>query len=100
MVLVRVVFKAKPGKAGKLAKLFKTVMGGKENVRVMTDAIADFNTVVVETEYENLADYEEYMLDYESGKLLEELDPDIAEDMKNYTDLYVTGKREVYRVVE
>jgi len=51
MYLVRETFTAKPGKAGTLAKLFKEVMSEMPRMRprVMTDFIAQFNTVVLET---------------------------------------------------
>lgn len=94
MYVVREIFTAKPGKASALAALFKDVMAGVPEwpSRILTDAIADFNTVVMETEVEDLAAFERMMRDYASRS-------DVRERLKGYTDMYVTGRREVYRVV-
>ena len=48
MLIIREVFTAKPGQASKLAKLFKKAMGGESNVRIMTDLVGEYNTVVIE----------------------------------------------------
>ena len=94
MYIVRETFTAKPGKASALAKLLKQAMSQMTNLktRVLTDYIADFNTVVVEVETEDLAAFDRVMAEYATRA-------DIHELMKGYTDLYVTGRREVYRVV-
>jgi len=94
MYIVRETFTAKPGKASALAALFKQLgdrMPGM-TTRVMTDFIADFNTVVMEVEAPDLAAFETTMQEYASRA-------DIREMLKGYTDMYVTGKREVFRVV-
>ena len=59
---------------------------------MLTDHIADFNTVVIETDVQDLAEF---------GKMMEEYGqrPDIREKMKGYTEMYLTGKREVFKVV-
>ena len=94
MFIVRETFTAKPGKAGGLAKLFKEVMAEMPRMRprVMTDFIAGFNTVVLETECENLGEFEKTMQENMSRQ-------DLKEKMKGYTDLWTEGRREVYRVV-
>jgi hypothetical protein len=93
MIIVREYFVAKPGQASKLANLMVEVMKiAGARTRVMTDLTGDFNRVVMETEADSLADFEKRMADYSSRK-------DIGEKMKGYTDMYLTGGREIYRVV-
>jgi heme-degrading monooxygenase HmoA len=94
MFVIREQFTAKPGHASKLAAMFKDLLGSipGHKYRVLTDQIADFNTVVIETDVQDLGEF---------GKLMEEYGQraDIREKMKGYTEMYVTGKREVYKVV-
>lgn len=94
MFVVRETFTAKPGMASKLALLFKDVMGSipGHKFRVLTDHIGPFNTVVLETEMEDLAAFEKMMTEYSAGS-------NFRDKMKGYTDLYLTGSREVYKVV-
>ena len=92
MIIVRESFIAKPGMASKLAKLMKEVAempGGKAHV--MTDMTGRFNKVVIETEFENMAEFEKRMTQYRENK-------DMGDKMKGYTDMYQTGKREIYMV--
>lgn len=96
MLIIREVFTAKPGQASKLAKLFKKAFGTEPNIRVMTDLVGDYNTVVMEMQAKNLAEFEKQMEDYKSGKM----DPKVAEEMSKYTEMYLTGRREIYQVVE
>jgi hypothetical protein len=96
MIIIREVFIAKPGSAGKLAKMMKEsapTMGA--NTKVMLDFVTDYNKIVVEHEVESLAKFEEEMNNYKN-----KTDPKMAEKMKGYTDLYLIGKREIYKVVE
>ena len=95
MYVVRETLMAKPGMASKMAKAFKTMadmVKGRYTIRVMTDVIGPFNTVVFDTEVESLDEFK---------KLEEELmgREDVREVMKGYTDMYLTGKREVFRLV-
>lgn len=94
MYVVRETFTAKPGMASKLAAQFKSVLSAMPGLktRVLTDYIGAFNTVVLETEAESLGDFEKAMAEYMSNS-------EIRERMKGYTDMYVTGRREVYRVM-
>jgi hypothetical protein len=91
MLIVRDVFKAKPGMASKLAKLMHQELG-KEGFRVMTDLVGDFNSVVMETEVKDLAEFqarwERYMAD-----------PEFRNRLSGYTELYMEGKREIYRLM-
>ena len=100
MLIVRDVFTAQPGQASKFAALFKKVMGPQGNVQVMTDLIGEFNTVVMEFEVENLSQFEQVMKEYQSGKMMEGLDSETAAAMKKYTEMYMTGRREIFRVID
>ena len=69
MFIVRDMFNAKPGMAGKLAKLMKEVMtmqGAKG--RVLSDAVANYNTVIMEMEYSSLTEIEQRMKEYMEGR--------------------------------
>jgi hypothetical protein len=94
MLIVRHSFVAKPGQAGKLAAQMKEIAGaGKlRNVRVLTDVTGEFNHVTMEHEVESLSEFEEAMKRYSS-------DPAIHEKAKGYTELWMTGRRDLYRVV-
>lgn len=94
MLLVRDIFTAKPGQAGKLARLFREIATEFNwKARVMTDLVANMHTVVLETEIESLSAYEKEMEEY--GK-----NPAMGEKMKGYNDMYSRGKREIYRITE
>lgn len=94
MYVIREWFTAKPGMASKLATLMKQVVAEEAGMRarVMTDHVAAFNTVVVESEADDLNAFERRMQEYMSR-------PEIRERMKGYTDMYLSGGREIYRVV-
>jgi hypothetical protein len=99
MLIIREIFTAKPGNASKLAALFKKVMASLKGVRILTDSMGDFNTVVIETEVESLAQYEKMMEEYSSGDFFDKLDKETKEAMSKYTEMYLTGRREVFKVV-
>ena len=100
MIIIREVFTAKPGQASKLAKLFKKAFGGEANTRVMTDYVGDYNTVVVEMSVKSLAEFEQQMEEYKSGKPDPKMDPKVAEELSKYTEMYVTGRREIYQTID
>lgn len=93
MIIVREYFIAKPGCASKLAALWKKVaesgLGG--TFRVMTDLTGEFNKVILESEFADLVDFERRMREYGSSNALKDM-------VKGYTDLYLTGGREIYQV--
>jgi len=96
MIIVHDIFICKPGNASKMAKLFKEIMtDNKEFVNVMTDMTGQFNKVIMVSKYESLRDYEEsfqrMMEDTEKMKVMQE-------KMKDYTNMYLTGSREIYKV--
>lgn len=98
MYVVRDIFKCKPGKAKELAERFKRVMPLVErddmfrNNRVMVDAVADYWTVVLESDVQSLADFERHMAEFGSR-------PEVQEVMKGYMDLVDGGHREIFRVM-
>ncbi|MBI2448896.1 hypothetical protein HYV49_01220 [Candidatus Pacearchaeota archaeon] len=98
MLIVREIFTAKPGQAGKLAKLFKKGFSHDPNVRVMTDMVGNYNTVIVEMQVNSLAEFEKAMEEYRSGKPDPKMDPKVAEEMSKYTEMYLEGKREIFRL--
>jgi len=96
MLLIREVFNAKPGKAGELAKKFKQVIPfmekeGLKNTRVMTDFVAKYWTVVIESETEELARFEKEVRGFTSK-------PEVREIMKDYMSLVDSGYREVFKI--
>ena len=40
------------------------------------------------------------MEEYRSGKVSPPMDPKVAEEMSKYTEMYLTGKREVFQILE
>ncbi|OGU27207.1 MAG: hypothetical protein A2057_07000 [Ignavibacteria bacterium GWA2_35_9] len=96
MLLIREVFNAKPGKAGELAKKFKQVIPymekeGLKNVKVMTDLISNYWTVVIESETEEFARFEKEVRGFTSK-------PEVKEIMKDYMSLVDGGYREVFKI--
>lgn len=97
MYIVRNTFIAKPGSAGKFAKLMKESMPSntKNKVTVMIDFVSDFNKIVAEFQVQNLAEFEKIMEDFKTNS-----DPKAKDKMKGYTEMYLTGKREIFKVID
>ena len=93
MLIVRNCFVAKPGQASKLAAQLKEAAAAAKipKHRVLTDLTGEFNRVVLEYEAENVAEFEAHMKDYATN-------PTFREKMKGYTDLYITGSREILQI--
>ena len=93
MIVVRNCFVAKPGAASKLAAQFKeaAAIGKFRNYRVLTDLTGDFNRVILEYEAENLGEFQAQMKDYATNEAF-------REKMKGYTELYMTGGREILQI--
>ena len=96
MYIVRETFIAKPGYAGKLAKMMKKEMESMPDFKgyVMLDAVTSYNKVVIEIELESLAEFESEMkkMDEEKAKKKDAPPPE-------YTQYYLTGKREIFKVL-
>src|SRR5690349_21046606 len=99
MYIIREVFTAKPGQAGKMAKLMKKAFKSDAKARVMTDMVGPYNTVVVETEAASLAEWEQMMLDMKAGKPDPNMDPEAMKELASYTEMYQTGRREIYQIM-
>lgn len=96
MIIVHDIFVCKPGNASKFAKMCKEAMAGNEElVHVLTDMTGDFNRVIMVSQYESLAAFEDsfqkYMQDTEEMKKM-------RETMQGYQDMYLTGSREIFKV--
>jgi hypothetical protein len=94
MIVISNCFVAKPGQASKLAAQLKDasgVMGVK--CRVLTDVTGEFNRVVLEIEAQDFAEFEGRMRQYRT-------DEAFREKMKGYTDLWMSGHREILQVAE
>ena len=93
MIIVRNCFVAKPGNASKLAAQLKEAAAAAQipRHRVLTDLTGDFNRVVLEYEAENIGEFEMRMKEYATNEAM-------RTKMKGYTDLYVTGSREILQV--
>ena len=94
MIVVRNCFVAKPGSASTLAAQLKDAAGAATGIarfRVLTDLTGDFNRVILEYEAENMGEFEARMKDYATNEAF-------RSKMKGYTDLYVTGNREILQI--
>ena len=94
MIVVRNCFVAKPGLASKLAAQLKDAAASQQipGFRVLTDLTGDFNRVILEYEAQNIGEFEGRMKEYATNAAL-------RDKMKGYTDLYVTGSREILQVM-
>lgn len=94
MMVVRSTFTAKPGQASKLAAQLKEMSAASNliNPRILTDVTGEFNRVIMEYEVESAAAFEEAFKQYSSN-------PEIREKARGYTDLWITGSRELLRIV-
>ena len=94
MFVIRNTFIAKPGSASKLAAQLKEAVAAFEmpGGRVMTDISGDFNRVIMEHTAESLAEFEKRMQETMGS-------PMYRQKMAGYTELWVTGSREILRVV-
>jgi hypothetical protein len=94
MIVVRNCFVAKPGMASKLAAQIKEAAALQQitGFRVLTDLTGDFNRVILEYEAQNVGEFESRMKEYATNTAF-------RDKMKGYTDLYVTGSREILQVM-
>ena len=94
MFVIRNTFIAKPGSASKLAAQLKEAVAAFQmpGARVMTDVTGDFNRVIMEHTADSLEEFEKRMQETMGS-------PMYRERMAGYTELWITGSREVLRVV-
>ena len=96
MIIVHDIFICKPGNASKLAKKFKEAMqGSTEMMHIMTDMTGQYNRVIMVSQYANLTAYEK---SWEKYKEESEEMKKMSELMAGYTEMYLTGSREIYQV--
>ena len=95
MVQVHDTFVCKPGNASKLAKKFKEAMKDNADVkRILTDMTGAYNRVILVSEYENLAAYEQ---SWEKMQKNTDAMKKMEEAMKGYQEMYLTGSREIFQ---
>ena len=95
MYLVRDTFCCKPGMAKELVKKFKQTIPFMEeqhlkNVKIMTDVVSNYWTVVLEGEVESLAAFENHKGFTSQQK--------VREIMAGYMDLVEKEKREIFQI--
>ena len=96
MYIVRETFIAKPGYAGKLAKMMKEEMAKWKDFKgyVLLDAVTDYNKIVIEYELASLAEFEKQMQDMDKEKADKKSDTP-----PEYTQYYLKGRREIFKVL-
>ena len=98
MYVVRDIFRCKPGKAKDLVAKFKRSIASMErddgfaNTRVMVDAVADYWTVVIESDVATLEQFEQHQREFSAR-------PEVREAMEGYMDLVEGGRREIWRLM-
>lgn len=97
MYVIRDVFKCKPGHSRSVAEKFKNALvltrkiRGVSNGRVLIDYVGAYWTVVLESEVENLAQFEKEMIEYGADKQMQKA-------VKGYMDEIEGGHREIFRI--
>ncbi|HET6567088.1 MAG TPA: hypothetical protein VFG50_03925 [Rhodothermales bacterium] len=99
MLLVRDVFHCKPGKANALINTFQKTLPlfqkqeGMRNARILVDLVADYWTVVLETEVDDISVFAREM--ETSGD-----NQEIRQAMQGYMDNVEGGHREIFRIYQ
>lgn len=97
MYVVRDIFRCKPGKAKDLIARFKASLKSAEqhdgfsNSRVLVDVVADYWTVVIESDVASLEQFEQHMREWGARA-------EVREAMEGYMDLVEGGRREIFRI--
>ena len=95
MIIVHDIFICKPGNASQRAKKFKEVMkNSPEFVQVMTDMTGQYNRVIMVSKFDSLTAFDK---SWEKMKEDTEENRRMGEAMAGYTDMYLTGSREIYQ---
>ena len=98
MLLIRDVFRCRPGKSAEVARRLQRTIPSTEaedgfrNSRVLVDYVGGYWTVVLEGEVDDLSQFEHHMAGYASR-------PAVQEAMRGYTDLVEAGYREIFRIL-
>lgn len=93
-LIVRNCFVAKPGSAGKLASMMQEAFAaaGIPKHRVLTDFTGELNRVIVEFEVADAGEAEATIRRYRDSDAFRTI-------MAGYTDLWLTGTREILRIL-
>lgn len=96
MYIVRETFIAKPGHAGAFAQMMKKDMASWKDFKghVLLDMVTNYNTIVIEYEVNSLADFEKMMMGHKKEQSKKK-----SSKPPKYTELYQTGKREIFKIV-
>lgn len=99
MLLIRDVFRCKPGKAKVLIEQFQKAIplmmegtGTEGKFRILVDHMATYWTVVIESEVESLAEFEKRMGEMKPSE-------EAQKAMEGYMDNVDGGYREVFKIV-
>jgi hypothetical protein len=98
MLLVRDVFRCKPGHAGEVARRLQQTIDSTESQdgfrssRVLVDYVSRYWTVVMEAEVDSLEQFEHHMAHYAAR-------PEFRAAMEGYTELVLEGYREIFRIL-
>lgn len=98
MLLIRDIFRCKPGKARLLAEMLKATIPSMEqedgflNCRVMVDYVSSYWTVVLQAEVETIEQFDHHMAHFSRR-------PAVQEALGGYLDLVEGGHREIYRIL-
>lgn len=97
MYQIREVFQAKPGRAKDLVKMFKQAAPhfekteGVKNVKILTDIVSTYWTVIIESETEDIGGF---FTNLRTATMSDEL----KVIMKGYMDCLEGGRREVFMI--
>jgi hypothetical protein len=103
MLLVREVFRCKPGKVRPLVEKFQAmnklaVKAGMPAMRLLTDFCGErYWTLVAEMEVSSMGEFERMM---QGGGMSDEAMKEFEAIMKDYHDLVDHGRREIYKIEE
>jgi hypothetical protein len=102
MYLIREIMYCKPGKVKPMVEKFLKMSklsekSGMPPMKIMTDFVGEqYWTIIAHMEVETIADFEKMMssMDGISAEDMKEME----EIMKDYHDLVLSGKREIYKI--
>jgi hypothetical protein len=104
MYLVREIMYCKPGKVKPMVKKFLKmnelgVKGGMPKMQILTDYVAEqYWTVIAQMEVRDLKEWENMMSEEGMKNMSPEDVKEMEDVMKDYHDLVLSGKREIYRI--